>query len=109
MTNVVFIHGLWVSHTAWQPWIDHFAARGLEDKAFVYWSSHVSDGPTHSFQNLPIIIWGNAGGYLKTSGQHLTVEAGMNNMMNTLITAATGTPVDDFGEGDPGPIAALIS
>ena len=89
--------------------LDHFAARGLEDKAFVYWSSHVSDGPTHSFQNLPIIIWGNAGGYLKTSGQHLTVEAGMNNMMNTLITAATGTAVDDFGEGDPGPIAALIS
>jgi pimeloyl-ACP methyl ester carboxylesterase len=28
MTNVVFIHGLWVSHTAWQPWIDHFAAQG---------------------------------------------------------------------------------
>lgn len=28
MTNVVFIHGLWVSHTAWQPWIEHFAAQG---------------------------------------------------------------------------------
>jgi pimeloyl-ACP methyl ester carboxylesterase len=28
MTNVVFIHGLWVSHTAWQPWVEHFAARG---------------------------------------------------------------------------------
>jgi alpha-beta hydrolase superfamily lysophospholipase len=28
MTNVVFIHGLWISHTAWQPWIEHFAARG---------------------------------------------------------------------------------
>lgn len=28
MTNVVFIHGLWVSHTAWQPWIDHYAAQG---------------------------------------------------------------------------------
>ncbi|GAB7068431.1 alpha/beta hydrolase [Mycobacterium hodleri] len=28
MTNVVFIHGLWVSHTAWQPWIDRFAADG---------------------------------------------------------------------------------
>jgi pimeloyl-ACP methyl ester carboxylesterase len=28
MTNVVFIHGLWVSHTAWQPWIEHFAAHG---------------------------------------------------------------------------------
>ncbi|MDG4667115.1 alpha/beta hydrolase [Mycobacterium sp. 236(2023)] len=28
MTNVVFIHGLWVSHTAWQPWLEHFAAAG---------------------------------------------------------------------------------
>lgn len=28
MTDVVFIHGLWVSHTAWQPWIDHFAGQG---------------------------------------------------------------------------------
>ena len=28
MTNVVFIHGLWISHTAWQRWIEHFAAQG---------------------------------------------------------------------------------
>lgn len=28
MTNVVLIHGLWISHTAWQPWIDYFAAQG---------------------------------------------------------------------------------
>jgi len=28
MTNVVLIHGLWISHTAWQPWIEHFAAQG---------------------------------------------------------------------------------
>lgn len=30
MTNVVFIHGLWISHTAWQPWIEHFAAQGYQ-------------------------------------------------------------------------------
>ncbi|HET6736367.1 alpha/beta hydrolase [Mycobacterium sp.] len=28
MTDIVFIHGLWISHTAWQPWIEHFAANG---------------------------------------------------------------------------------
>jgi pimeloyl-ACP methyl ester carboxylesterase len=28
MTNVVLIHGLWISHSAWQPWIDYFAAQG---------------------------------------------------------------------------------
>jgi pimeloyl-ACP methyl ester carboxylesterase len=29
-TPVVFIHGLWVAKTAWQPWIDKFAAAGHE-------------------------------------------------------------------------------
>ncbi|WP_101951963.1 alpha/beta hydrolase [Mycobacterium sp. 3519A] len=28
MTDVVFIHGLWISHTAWQPWIEHFTTNG---------------------------------------------------------------------------------
>lgn len=30
MTNVVFIHGLWITHNAWQPWIDHFADNGID-------------------------------------------------------------------------------
>lgn len=28
MTDIVLIHGLWISHTAWQPWLEHFAAQG---------------------------------------------------------------------------------
>ncbi len=28
MTNIVFIHGLWIAHSAWQPWVDHFADNG---------------------------------------------------------------------------------
>lgn len=28
MTDVVFIHGLWVAHSSWQPWIERFAAEG---------------------------------------------------------------------------------
>lgn len=28
MSNIVFIHGLWVAHTAWQPWIERFAEQG---------------------------------------------------------------------------------
>lgn len=28
MTNVVFIHGLWVAQSAWQPWVDYFAEQG---------------------------------------------------------------------------------
>lgn len=30
MTDVVFIHGLWVAHTSWQPWIDRFAEEGYQ-------------------------------------------------------------------------------
>ncbi|MBI3215012.1 MAG: alpha/beta hydrolase [Mycobacterium sp.] len=28
MTQIVFIHGLWISYTAWQPWIDYFGENG---------------------------------------------------------------------------------
>lgn len=28
MTDVVFLHGLWISKESWQPWIDLFAERG---------------------------------------------------------------------------------
>ncbi|WP_445166583.1 alpha/beta hydrolase [Mycolicibacterium sp. Dal123E01] len=33
MTNVVFIHGLWVSHTSWQPWIERFGQEGYSATA----------------------------------------------------------------------------
>jgi len=42
MTNVVFIHGLWVSHTAWQPWIDRFAERGHHAIAPAWPGEHTS-------------------------------------------------------------------
>jgi pimeloyl-ACP methyl ester carboxylesterase len=46
MTNVVFIHGLWVSHTAWQPWIDHFAAQGHHAIAPAWPGEHASVADT---------------------------------------------------------------
>ena len=30
MTDVVFIHGLWVAHTSWQPWVERFAEEGYQ-------------------------------------------------------------------------------
>ncbi|CDO07998.1 MULTISPECIES: alpha/beta hydrolase [Mycobacteriaceae] len=33
MTDIVFIHGLWIAHSAWQPWIDHFAEHGHQGVA----------------------------------------------------------------------------
>jgi pimeloyl-ACP methyl ester carboxylesterase len=30
MTTVVLLHGLWLSHRSWQPWIDRFAEAGYD-------------------------------------------------------------------------------
>lgn len=93
--------------------LDQFAARGLQDKGFVLWTNHVSEGPSHSFRNVPHIIWGNGGnGYLK---QAQFVDGGNtsnNKLLNTLISAATqdtGMPTEDFGEGSGGQLAAIMA
>lgn len=83
--------------------LDQFEARGLLDKSVVLWTNHIADGPSHSFKNVPTIIAGNAGGYLK---QGAYVDAGNvtnNRLFNTLITAAVRDKLDwtgNFGDGD---------
>ncbi|HKO52597.1 MAG TPA: DUF1552 domain-containing protein [Polyangiaceae bacterium] len=82
--------------------IDHFKARGLLDKSMIMWTNHIADGPTHSFKNVPTIIAGNAGGYLK---QGAYVDAGgvtNNRLFNTLIAAAVRDKsawTENFGDG----------
>jgi len=62
----------------------------LLDNAFAMWTSHVAAGPSHSFRNLPIIIAGSGGGYLK-QGQYVDAGGVTNGkLFNTLITAAGG-------------------
>ena len=71
--------------------LDHFKARGLDDQCFVMWTNHYAEGPPHGFRNIPHIIWGNGGGYLK---QGEFVDAGdttNNRLLNTLISAAIQT------------------
>jgi len=90
--------------------LDHFASRGLSDRTFVMWTNHVSDGPSHSFKDLPVILWGNAGGYLK-QGQFVDAAgSGNDKLLNTLISAAiqdTGVTVENFGEGAGGQLDAI--
>src|ERR1700759_4747508 len=33
MTPVLFIHGLWLHHTSWTPWMEMFAAEGYDPYA----------------------------------------------------------------------------
>jgi hypothetical protein len=82
----------------------------LLDSAFALWTCHVAVGPSHSFNNLPVIVAGKAGGFLKT-GQYLDAGKVTNNLLlNTLITAngvrRDGGPVDNFG--DPSLAGGLI-
>jgi hypothetical protein len=45
--------------------LDQFKARKLVNQSFVMWTNQYAEGPSHSFQNIPHIIWGNGGGFLK--------------------------------------------
>ena len=82
--------------------LDHFKDRGLFDKSVILWTNHIADGPSHSFKNVPTIIAGNAGGYLK---QGAYVDAGgvtNNRLFNTLIAAAVRDKMTwetNFGDG----------
>jgi hypothetical protein len=82
--------------------LDRFQEKGLLDKSIVMWTNHVSDGPTHSFKKLPVIIAGDGGGYLK-QGQFIDADSASNaRLFNTLIGAAvrdTQEWSNDFGEG----------
>jgi hypothetical protein len=91
--------------------LDQFKARGLQDKSVVVWTNHVADGPSHSEKNVPHIVWGDGGGYLKP-GQY--VDAGSNftnnRFWNTVITAAIrdkSTATVNFGSGTAGELTAI--
>jgi hypothetical protein len=82
----------------------------LLDRSFAMWTSHNATGPSHSFSNLPIIIAGSAGGYLK-QGQFVNAgNVGNNKLYNTLATAV-GVPTENFGGSglSGGTISALIA
>jgi hypothetical protein len=92
-----------------EKWEEYQTPSGpLLDNAFAMWTSHVATGPPHGFNNLPIIIAGSAGGFLK-QGQYVDA-GGVSNarVFNTLLTAM-GLPTDDFGEGGSGTLSAMIA
>jgi hypothetical protein len=93
--------------------LDAFNARGLANNTMVMLNFHISDGPSHSGMNVPHIIWGNGGGFLKT-GQFLDGGKVTNNkLLNTIITAAIrdkSTATVDFGKGTgTGMITAMLA
>lgn len=100
MTNVVFIHGLWVAHTAWQPWIEHFQAQGHHAFAPAWPGEHATPEETRlhaadqagfgideltehfaryleRFGNPPVVIGHSFGGLIaqKLLGQNIAAAA----------------------------------
>jgi hypothetical protein len=74
------------------------------------WVNHIADGPSHSMKNVPHIIWGNGGGYLKT-GQYVDAGNVQNGkLFNTLIPAAIRDKSNmtvNFGSAGGGQIDAI--
>jgi hypothetical protein len=89
-------------------WSQYTSARGtLLDSAFALWTNHVAAGPSHGFDNLPVIVAGSAGGFLK-QGQYVDAGGVTNDkLLNTLISAA-GVPTTNFGQGNPGVIDGML-
>jgi hypothetical protein len=83
----------------------------LLDSGVAAWTNDLSHGVSHSYDNVPWVLAGGAGGFLK-QGQY--IDAGKvthNKLFNTLLTAvgvkkADGSAVDDFG--DPSLAKGLI-
>lgn len=88
----------------------------LLDRGIACWMNDNANGPPHSISNVPWIIAGSAGGFLK-QGQYLEIAAGDRSpnharLLNTLGSAvglrkADGGFIDDHG--DPGLSKALLT
>lgn len=80
----------------------------LLDNGFAMWTSHVATGPAHSMNNLPIIIAGSPGGYLKQGAYVDAGDVSNARLFNTLMTSI-GVPTENFGEGGTGLLDELIA
>jgi Protein of unknown function (DUF1552) len=69
--------------------LDAFKAHGLENNAQIIWTNTIADGPSHSTRNVPMIIWGSGGGYLKQGAYIDAAGAANAKVLNTLMAAAT--------------------
>jgi hypothetical protein len=86
----------------------------LLDSSVNLWVNSVSDGPPHSGNNIPHVLAGNAGGFLKT-GQHLKLTGYTSKVLNTIISAAgvrkaDGSLIDNFNDpSGTGVISELVA
>jgi hypothetical protein len=86
----------------------------LLDSSVNIWTNSLDDGPTHGSTNIPYILAGGAGGFLKT-GQHIMSPGPNHRVLTTVASAAgcrkpNGDLVDNFGDPNaPGLITEIIA
>jgi hypothetical protein len=69
--------------------MEAFKAHGLQNNSMLVWTNTIADGPSHRMSDVPMIIWGSGGGFLK---QGTFIDAGSANnskVLNTIMAAAT--------------------
>jgi hypothetical protein len=82
----------------------------LLDNSIVFFSSEISDGHSHSADNLPIVVAGRGQGTIQP-GRHVTYSA-PNNVYADLHIAllhAFGVPIQSFGDDGTKPLPGLIA
>jgi hypothetical protein len=70
---------------------------GLWENSLIYWTNSIADGPSHGFNNLPIVIAGSGGGFFK-QGQ-VIAGSGNNAPILASVIRAAGVDIEDFGAG----------
>jgi len=88
--------------------LKQFQDRGLFENSFVYWTTHISDGPSHSLSNLPIVIAGNAGGKLK-QGQFVDSEAATNGKVLSTLISASGADATGFSKDNGAVLDSMLA
>lgn len=105
------LHARWFKYLLDQ--LDRYttATGTLLDDSIAMWTNDLANGVGHSYQNLPTILAGSGGGYLRT-GYHIDArDSGSkdgsgwvphNQVFNTILNAvgvgeALGQPVSNFG------------
>ncbi len=78
----------------------------LLDTSVVLLCSEISDGNTHSHDNLPFLLAGRAGGKFST-GRLLDVGYERHHKLLTSIARACGSDIDGFGQDSGGTLPGL--
>lgn len=79
----------------------------LLDNTVVVWCTEVGDGQEHTCTNIPLVIAGSGGGFLKM-GQHLQVGSRSHASLLLTLCRAMGAPDTEVGaNSDQGPLLEL--